>query len=320
MRAFLSFFVLFVGMQLLTFQRSTKASGFAWYQRQRQQCCHFVWADWVEEVCFSLQSISAPGDLANPNWLRDFFRVAQVLCCCCHRNHWLRGTCSAWRWNPRFRRPGACDCMVLVMHVWFRWQQIWDFCTCQCKDTTEPVSAEMAPWSTTQLKRRKETQKWMEMHFSFACHCCSQNLFCQLFAESQKANCLRKSYVPISALVRTVRAWSKASVWLVRIYCLHQQFSFHIFFEHFTAAPECFRMLIAPLRSEVVRRESGHMGIFPKQYLRSATDDWTMEKNQAFHFKAHIVKNGLFRTFGFCRRNPSLKTSNQRKFSWDISA
>ena len=88
--------------------RSTKASGFAWYQRQPQQCCHFVWADWVEQVFFTLQSISAPGDLANPNWLRDFFRVAQVLCCSCYRNHWLRGTCSAWRWNPRFRRPGAC--------------------------------------------------------------------------------------------------------------------------------------------------------------------------------------------------------------------
>ena len=29
----------------------------------------------------------------------------------------------------------------------------------------------------------QETQKWMEMRLTFACHCSSQNIFCQLFAK-----------------------------------------------------------------------------------------------------------------------------------------
>ena len=53
----------------------------------------------------------------------------------------------------------------------------------------------------------------------------------------------------------------------------------------------CSRMLMAPLRPEVVRRETGHMGIFPKQYLRSATDDWMMEK-----IRHSTSKHTLWRT------------------------
>lgn len=76
-KTFLSFFVLFVGMELLISTRSTKASGFAWYQRQRQQCCHFVWADWVEQVCFSLQPIFALGGLG-----RSYEISSGLLRCC----------------------------------------------------------------------------------------------------------------------------------------------------------------------------------------------------------------------------------------------
>lgn len=136
----------------------------------------------------------------------------------------------------------------------------------------------------------EEMQKWMKMRLTFACHCCSQSIFCQLFAKILHPHlCVGEDGEGME------QGFSVAGQDLLfaSIILLSE------FFDHFTAAPECFRMPTAPLRSEVVRRESGRMGIFPKQYLRSATDDWMMEKNQAIPFQSTHCEERIIQNLRF---------------------
>ena len=133
----------------------------------------------------------------------------------------------------------------------------------------------------------EEMQKWMKMRLTFACHCCSQNIFCQLFAKILHPHlCVGEDGEGME------QGFSVAGQDLLFASIIQ-------LFEDFIAAPECIRMPAAPLRSEVVRQESGRMGIFPKQYLRSATDDWMMEKSQAIPFQSTHCEERIIQNLRF---------------------
>lgn len=138
----------------------------------------------------------------------------------------------------------------------------------------------------------QEMQKWIKnsMRLTFACHCCSQNLFCQLFilhphlwvGEDGEGMEQGFSVAGQDLLFALIRLILLSDLFLNTLLLLQN----------------------ASLRSQVVRRESGHMGIFPKQYLRSATDDWMMEK-----IKHSISKHTLWRTD---YSEPSVSTEGSR--------
>lgn len=109
----------------------------------------------------------------------------------------------------------------------------------------------------------QEMQKWMEMRLTFACHCSSQNFFCQLFAKILHPHlCVGEDGEGME------QGFSVAGHDLL--------FASIILLSDFLwTLSSCSRMLMAPLRSEVVRRETGHMGIFPNNIFRQPpTTEW----------------------------------------------
>lgn len=157
----------------------------------------------------------------------------------------------------------------------------------------------------------EEMQKWMEMRLTFACHCSSQNIFCQLFAKILHPHlCVGEDGEGME------QGFSVAGQDLLfaSIILLSDLFLNTLLLLQYASA--CLKLHFVPrsCAEKVVTWEFSQNNIF----AQPPTTEW-WKKIKSFHFKAHIVKNRLFWTFGFYRRKPSLKTSNQRKFCWEIS-
>ena len=248
---------------------------------------------WIEQFCFTLQSIFAPegfGRSCELNWLRNFFWVAQVLCCSCHRNHWLRGSCSAWRWNPRFWRPGMCDCMSNFDESKFGFV------------VRANVRTQQSPSQLRWPRDRQRSSRDAKMNGN-ASYFRLPLLFAKHFVLPAVAKILHPHLCVGEDGQGMEQGFSVAgSGFNIYLLCLKWKWNKTPFTVIFSTPNCCSSIFVAPLRSEVVRRETGHMGIFPKQYLRSATDDWMMEKIgipfESTHFEECVTQSQQSRFYG----------------------